>query len=90
MYGNWRFILSYTLIVISVFILVWLLIFSANEFFIILQLELSVRDKKVRAIAIAYLQLQLRQWGAGNVYLLVLSRWKVKVNIVVPIEVTGL
>ena len=23
-----------------------------------------------------YLQLQLRQWGAGNVYLLVLSSWK--------------
>ena len=26
-----------------------------------------------------YLQRQLRQWGAGNVYLLVLSRWKVNI-----------
>ena len=36
-----------------------------------------------------YLQLTLRQWGAGNVYLLVLSSWKVKIaeN---PIAVTGL
>ena len=27
-------------------------------------------------IAQTYLQLPLRQWGAGNVYLLVLSTWK--------------
>ena len=27
----------------------------------------------------AYLQLPLRQWGAGNVYLLVLSSWKVNI-----------
>ena len=35
------------------------------------------------------LQLPLRQWGAGNVYLLVLSSWKVKIaeN---PIAVMGL
>ena len=26
-----------------------------------------------------YLQLPLRQWGAGNVYLLVLSIWKVNI-----------
>ena len=26
-----------------------------------------------------YLQLSLRQWGAGNVYLLVLSSWKVNI-----------
>ena len=26
-----------------------------------------------------YLQLQLRQWGAGNVYLLVLFSWKVNI-----------
>ena len=26
-----------------------------------------------------YLQLPLRQWGAGNVYLLVLSSWKVNI-----------
>ena len=36
-----------------------------------------------------YLQLPLRQWGAGNVYLLVLSTWKVNIaeN---PIAVMGL
>ena len=36
-----------------------------------------------------YLQLPLRQWGAGNVYLLVLSCWKVNIaeN---PIAVMGL
>ena len=31
------------------------------------------------AIVQIYLQLPLRQWGAGNVYLLVLSSWKVKI-----------
>ena len=36
-----------------------------------------------------YLQLPLRQWGAGNVYLLVLSSWKVNIaeN---PIAIMGL
>ena len=36
-----------------------------------------------------YLQLPLRQWGAGNVYLFVLSSWKVNIaeN---PIAVMGL
>ena len=36
-----------------------------------------------------YLQLPLQQWGAGNVYLLVLSSWKVNIaeN---PIAVMGL
>ena len=36
-----------------------------------------------------YLQLPLRQWGAGNVYLLVFSSWKVNIakN---PIAVMGL
>ena len=36
-----------------------------------------------------YLQLQLRQWGASNVYLLVLSSWKVNIaeN---PIAIMGL
>ena len=40
-------------------------------------------------IARMYLQLPLRQWGAGNVYLLVLSSWKVNIaeN---PIAVMGL
>ena len=27
-----------------------------------------------------YLELPLQQWGAGNVYILVLSSWKVKVK----------
>ena len=41
------------------------------------------------AQARTYLQLPLRQWGAGNVYLLVLSSWKVNIaeN---PIAVMGL
>ena len=30
-------------------------------------------------LAWTYLQLPLRQWGAGNVYLLVLSSWKVNI-----------
>ena len=36
-----------------------------------------------------YLQLPLQQWGAGNIYLLVLSSWKVNIadN---PIAVMGL
>ncbi len=40
-------------------------------------------------LARTYLQLPLRQWGAGNVYLLVLSSWKVNIaeN---PIAVMGL
>ena len=41
------------------------------------------------AFAWTYLQLPLRQWGACNVYLLVLSSWKV--NIVQnPIAIIGL
>ena len=40
-------------------------------------------------LAWTYLQLPLRQWGAGNVYLLVFSSWKVNIaeN---PIAVMGL
>ena len=30
-------------------------------------------------IAQTYLQLRFRQWGAGNIYLLVLSSWKVNI-----------
>ena len=30
-------------------------------------------------IAQTYLQLGFRQWGAGNIYLLVLSSWKVNI-----------
>ena len=43
----------------------------------------------VAANARTYLQLPLRQWGASNVYLLVLSSWKVNIaeN---PIAVMGL
>ena len=33
----------------------------------------------VPILAQTYLQLPLRQWGAGNVYLLVLSSWKVNI-----------
>ena len=36
-----------------------------------------------------YLQLPLGQWGAGNVYLLVLSSWKVNIA-KKPIAVMGL
>ena len=32
-----------------------------------------------RFLAGTYLQLPLRQWGAGNVYLLALSNWKVNI-----------
>ena len=32
-------------------------------------------------MAQTYLQLLLRQWGAGNVYLLVLSSWKVNIAV---------
>ena len=41
------------------------------------------------ALARKYLQLPLRQWGVGNVYLLVLSSWKVNIaeN---PVAVIGL
>ena len=47
------------------------------------------RQKNLTDIAWMYLQLPLRQWGVGNVYLLVLSSWKVNIaeN---PIAVMGL
>ena len=53
----------------------------AKEFCLIL---MEVGDN-----ARTYLQLPLRQWGAGNVYLLVLSSWKVNIaeN---PIAIMGL
>ena len=46
-------------------------------------------DKTKGGLARTYLQLPLRQWGVGNVYLLVLSSWKVNIaeN---PIAVMGL
>ena len=37
------------------------------------------RLKPLQVIAWRYLQLPLWQWGAGNVYLLVLSSWKVNI-----------
>ena len=46
--------------------------------------------KAIQAVdARTYLQLPLRQWGAGNVYLLALSSWKVNIakN---PIALVGL
>ena len=39
---------------------------------------ISGKNKQVDH-APTYLQLPLRQWGAGNVYLLVLSSWKVNI-----------
>ena len=53
----------------------------AKEFCLIL---MEVGDN-----ARTYLQLPLRQWGAGNVYLLVLSSWKVNIA-EKPIAVMGL
>ena len=51
----------------------------------------SILPKKytLSHLAQTYLQLPLRQWGAGNVYLLVMSSWKVNIakN---PIAVMGL
>ena len=44
---------------------------------------------KIEAKTRMYLQLPLRQWGAGNVYLLVLSSWKVNIA-KKPIVVMGL
>ena len=45
--------------------------------------------KMLPLIARTYLQLPLWQWGAGNVYLLLLSSWKVNIaeN---PIAIMGL
>ena len=43
----------------------------------------------IGAYARTYLQLPLRQWGAGNVYLLVLCSWKVNIT-ENPIAVMGL
>ena len=50
---------------------------------------LTISTILARDKAWQYLQLPLRQWGAGNVYLLVLSSWKVNIaeN---PIAVMGL
>ena len=36
-------------------------------------------EKNSKHFARTYLQLPLRQWGAGNVYLLELSSWKVNI-----------
>ena len=53
------------------------------------QLKSNFLIDSLHDTAATYLQLPLRQWGAGNVYLLVLSRWKVNIaeN---PIAVMGL
>ena len=55
----------------------------------IIRFELIYCNHVERNIAQNYLQLPLRQWGAGNVYLLVLSSWKVNIaeN---PIAIMGL
>ena len=44
---------------------------------------------KADEAAWTYLQLQLRQWGASNVYLLALSSWKVNIA-KIPIALMGL
>jgi len=44
---------------------------------------------ETRQQAQMYLQLPLQQWSAGNVYLLVLSSWKVNID-ENPIAVMGL
>ena len=50
---------------------------------------LKLKCPKVNGSTRTYLQLLLLQWGAGNVYLLVLSSWKINIaeN---PIAVMGL
>jgi hypothetical protein len=49
---------------------------------------LLIKNSETR-LARTYLQLPLQQWGAGNVYLLVWSSWKVN-NGKNPIDVMGL
>ena len=46
---------------------------------VIYQADVHADNKVMKYYARMYLQLPLRQWGAGNVYLLVLSRWKVNI-----------
>ena len=43
----------------------------------------------IKYCARTFLQIPLRQWGAGNVYLLVLSSWKVNI-VKKPIAVMGM
>ena len=61
-------------------------IFGVTRFYL---LECLKMDGCFCEYAQTYLQLPLRQWGAGKVYLLVLSNWKVNIaeN---PIAVMGL
>ena len=60
----------------------YLMIFPEGSWF-------QYRNNILNDSARTYLQLPLRQWGASNVYLLVLSSWKVNIaeN---PIAVMGL
>ena len=55
----------------------------------LLEVSNQTNDTFLDKLARTYLQLPLRQWGAGNVYLLVLSSWKVNIaeN---PIAVMGM
>ena len=48
-----------------------------------------ITNSACRNCARTHLQLPLRQWGASNVYLLVLSSWKVNIA-EIPIAVMGL
>ena len=64
-------------------------LFQSSQFSNILQKKFSITRTIFSHSARTYLQLPLRQWGADNVYLLVLSSWKVNIakN---PIVVMGL
>ena len=68
--------------------LVWLQKFSFLLIIISKRKKCFINSSPANS-ARTYLQLPLRQWGAGNVYLLVLSNWKVNIaeN---PIAVMGL
>jgi hypothetical protein len=63
--------------------------FLPFEIFFDIQFKITCCLIFLNVKARTYLELPLRQWGAGNVYLLVLSSWKVNIaeN---PIAVMGL
>ena len=60
----------------------YLMIFPEDSWF-------QYRNNILNDSARTYLQLPLQQWGAGNVYLLVLSSWNVNIA-KIPIAGMGL
>ena len=54
--------------------------FAPSKWQNVFQIKSQKRFLNKRLIAWTYLQLPLRQWGAGNVYLLVLYSWKVNIT----------